>query len=95
MKKCMYLNTKYYKTYPSFEAVLLASFGTWGLLGYPYEQILKDFTDLKGPGFKNKSVRANFRKFVEDHPKFKNTRFAAKEECIVSVPKEAIYVHEA
>lgn len=81
--------------YPSFKAVLLANFGTWGLVGYAHSEILKDFTRLNGPGFVDKGVRANFQKFVEDHPNFKNTRFATKEECIDSIPKEAICVPEA
>lgn len=89
-RPCGFIIEKGY-SYPSFEAVLLASFGTWGLLGYAYEEILKDFTRLEGPGFKHADVRANFRKFVEDNPKFKDTRFATKEECIYSIPKEAIY----
>lgn len=82
-------------SYPSFEAVLLASFGTWGLLGYAYGEILKDLMRPNSLKFADKDVRANFRKFVKDHPELKDTRFATKEECIDSIPKEAIYVPEA
>lgn len=88
-RPCDFITEKGY-SYPSFKAVLLASFGTWGLLGYAYEEILKDFTRPEGPGFADQDVRDNFRKFVEDNPKFKDTRYATKEECINSIPKEAI-----
>lgn len=89
-RPCDFITEEGYN-YPSFEAVLLASFGTWGLMGYAYEELLKDLTRPEGPEFKDADVRANFRKFIEDHPEFKDTRFATEEECIDSIPKEAIY----
>lgn len=93
-RPCGFITEKGY-SYPSFEAVYITCFGTWGLLGYPRSHILRDLISSKGPGFTDQDVRANFRKFVEDRPEFRNTRFAAKEDCLGSIPKEAIYVPEA
>lgn len=93
-RPCGFLAEKGYR-YPSFEAVLLASFGTWGIFEFGYEDILKALTSPEGPEFKDADVRDNFRKFLTDNPKFKDTRYAAKEECVDSIPRKAIYVPEA
>lgn len=82
--------------YPSFEAVYLARFGRWDTCGCCFrESILKKLVNFDDSGYQDADVRTNFRKFVEEHPEFRSTRFAAKEECIEGVPKEAICVPEA
>lgn len=88
-RPCSYITEEGY-SYPSFEAVHLVSFGTWGLLGYPRSHILRDLTRPKGFDFAEQDMRNSFRKFVKDNPKFKDTRFAAKDECVDSIPKTAI-----
>lgn len=76
-----------------FEAVFIARFGRWDTCGCCFrESVLKKLVNYEDYGFHDADVRANFRKFVEDDPKFKDTRFAAKDECIDGIPKKAIYI---
>lgn len=67
--------------FPHFEAVKIASFGTWGLMGWCKTLILKklmstiDSTKDEDELFEKKAVNSMFRDFVKAHPSFRNARF--------------------
>ena len=75
----------------SFEAVYIARFGRWDVCGCCFrESTLRKLVNYKDSGFQDADMRANFRKFVEDHPRFENTRFATDEDdCVSGVPMTA------
>lgn len=89
---------------PRFNAVLMFSFGTWGLIQYPEKRILEDLrkaVDECRTGvktrlslYKNKSTNVLFRKFVEANPDIADVRFAVDGDCAKrrgwGIPKTAI-----
>lgn len=82
------------KDYPWFEAILLCSFGTWGLMGWDNDGIIEKFTDEKNPPFKSKKTQCAFKDFIKQYPKFaKEVKFAKKTDCTDSVPTTAI-IHQ-
>ena len=81
--------------YPWFEAVKIASFGTWGIMGWDEESIIYSLlksvnTTSKADEFYEKhAVNVLLRKFVKANPSFKRVRFAKKKELSSGVPKAA------
>lgn len=87
---------------PRFSAVLMFSFGTWGLLQFSDERIIEDLrkaidackTGERMSLYRNKSTNVLFRKFVKDHPEIVDVGFAVDGDCAKrhgwGVPKTAV-----
>lgn len=67
--------------YPYFEAVKIASFGTWGTFGWDEDSILKRLLSTinsdkdEDEFFAKKNDNALFREFAKAYPPFRNARF--------------------
>lgn len=83
---------KYGNEYPWFEAVLICSFGTWGLVGIGLMSVaerLRKYAKSRRKRdrvFTQDRINRKFLEFTKEHPEFANTGFDVGK---VRVPKSA------
>lgn len=88
-KQSSYLESKG-ETYPTFEAVLMVVFGTWGLIGFSSSAFLEKYIRQGKSPYKTEKMTKNYQDFLELHPEFKEAEFATPDENGHGVPTQAI-----
>lgn len=78
--------------YPRFEAVDIAHFGTWGLVGFNKEGFLRKYIRKGKSPYRDATIAERFRKYIKKHPELKDATFADAKDCDgdSGIPRSAV-----